>query len=53
MQFITNNLIEIEDNMFIETAEYSGNLYGTSKFAIESVISENKVDNLFHNLVCL
>ncbi|XP_063902199.1 guanylate kinase-like [Zophobas morio] len=36
-------LAKIEDNMFIETAEYSGNLYGTSKFAIESVISENKI----------
>lgn len=33
----------IENGEFIETAEFSGNLYGTSKMAVQNVIAQNKI----------
>ena len=33
----------IDDDEFIETAEFSGNMYGTSKSAVESVIQHGKI----------
>ncbi|XP_002737679.1 guanylate kinase-like isoform X2 [Saccoglossus kowalevskii] len=33
----------VSRNEFIETAEYSGNLYGTSKKAVEDVLSKQKI----------
>lgn len=34
---------DIKDGKFIEFAEYSGNLYGTSKAAVEAVQKQGKV----------
>jgi len=36
-------LKEIEDNKFVEYANVHGNLYGTSKKAVEHVISQGKI----------
>ena len=34
---------EIDGGRFIESAEFSGNIYGTSKSAIEKVVSDGKI----------
>ncbi|TNN89354.1 Guanylate kinase [Liparis tanakae] len=43
--FITREVMQegIDNGDFIENAEFSGNMYGTSKAAIEDVLSMNKI----------
>ena len=43
--FVTREemMLAIKENQFLESAEFSGNLYGTSKNAVQSVLNSGKV----------